>query len=234
VLSLRTFTPYRAAGRFAPIGVALTLAACASSPPGYPVAVLPGTGKDQAAFQQDVRVCQQHAVAHTGYTDSALSAPPDTPAGITPNGATQAAPLIPGNATANAVAPAGTQPFDAAGYLQCMAARGDTVQPQPYADAEAAYPYGSAYPDGYAYGYPYAAAYPYPFYDDGFYGGIGWGGFGNGHFHHGGFAHGGFAHGGFAHGGFAHGGFGGGFAHGGFGGGFGHGGGGHGGGGGHR
>jgi hypothetical protein len=223
VLSLATFTPYRAAGKFAPIGVALALAACASPPPGYSVAVLPGIGKDTAAFQQDEQVCQQHAVAHTGYTNRALSAPPETPAGITPNGT---APAAPANAAANAVVPPGVQPFDATGYLQCMAARGDTVQPQPYGYADAAYPYGNVYPDGYAYGYPYAADYPYPFYDDGFYGGFGWGGFGNGHFHQGGFVHRGFGHGGFARGGFAHGGFAhGGFAHGGFGGG--HGGGGH-------
>lgn len=204
----------------APLGVALLLGACATSS-GAAFSVLPGPGKDQAAFQQDMLVCQQHAVAHTGY-----NAPvPTAAAGAAAN-------------PVDTVAPGGTQPFDATGYLQCMASRGDTVQAQPTAYAAGIYPDGYSYPYGYpyAYGYPTGYGLPGPFYDGGLYGGLGLGfGFGGGRFGHERFEHGRFEHGRFAHGGFDHDGFGhGGFLHGGFGhGGFGHGGFAHGGGG-HR
>jgi hypothetical protein len=220
---MRTLAVCRAARRFAPIGVALALGACATSPPGYPVTVLPGTGKDQAAFQQDQAVCEQHAVAHTGYGGPAQPGATNSPAGTAstpPNGASGATPAVPATTAAtaavptNAAVPVGNQPFDGVGYLQCMASRGDTVQPQP----------GGYAATTYAYGYPYDYGYPYPVYDDGFYGGFGWGGWGG--WHHDGFDHRGFAHEGF-HGGGFHGGFHGGGFHGG---GFGHGGG----GGGHR
>jgi hypothetical protein len=210
----------------APLAAGLALAACATPQPGPPVTVLPGKGRDLAAFQQDDAICQRHAVALTGYGDLAQPATPQAPVGTPPAstayGTSPATPAGSGTATASASVPLATQPENETSYLQCMAARGDTVQPQ-----------AAAYPTyGYAYGYPDDYGYPYPLYDDGFYGGFGWGGwprhgrFGGHEEWHGGFAHNGFGHGGFGHGGFGHGGFG----HGGFG----HGGGGHGGGGGHR
>jgi len=206
--------------------------------------VLPGKDKDLAAFQQDELVCQRHAVAHTGYTAAPPSGAPvatdGAAAGLANNGSTHdkaggdktgsdtvvGVPVAPG-ATAVNVPPAdGIQPFDEAGYLQCMASRGDTVQPIPAQYATSAYTYDSAYPYGYVYGYPYG--YPYSYYDGGFYGGFGWGGWGHGGWHRGGWGRAGWGHAGWGHGGWGHGGF----AHGGFG----HGGGGfgHGGGGGHR
>lgn len=215
------------AQRLAPLGIALALGACASTPPpGLPVVVLPGTGKDLAAFHQDELICQQHAVAHTGYggpTGSAAAGSPagtpgDAANGASRNGTAGGTPIAARTTAANAAVPVGAQPFDEDGYLQCMASRGDTVQPQP-AGYALAYPYDDSYAYGYPYGYPYAYDYPYGFYDPGF---VGVFGFGRG-FHHGfdhGFDHGGFNHRSFAHGGFAHGGLG-------HGGGFGHGGGGH-------
>jgi hypothetical protein len=220
----------------APLATGLALAACATPQPGPPVTVLPGKGRDLAAFQQDDAICQRHAVAFTGYGDLTQPATPKAPVGTPPAstayGTAPATPAGSGTATASASVPLATQPENETSYLQCMAARGDTVQPL-----------AAAYPTyGYAYGYPDDYGYPYPFYDDGFYGGFGWGGwpwhgrFGGHEEWHGGFAHNGFGHPGFGHAGFGHGGFGhGGFGHGGFGhGGFGHGGFGHGGGGGHR
>ncbi|WP_428492862.1 hypothetical protein [Rhodopila sp.] len=220
-----------AVARVMALGVVMLLGACAASPDAA-FRVLPGPGKDQAAFGQDQAVCQQHAVAHTGY---GTPAPPTAGAAAKPG----------------AIAATGV-PFDATGYLQCMASRGDTVQAQPSAYPLGIYP--DEYPYAYQYGYPYAYSYgvpaepgyPYPFYDGALYGGLGLGfGFGGGRFFHGSFHHGfhhggfehhgfehhGFGHGGFEHGGFEHGGFGhGSFGHGGFGhGGFGHGGVGHGG-----
>jgi hypothetical protein len=103
---------------------------------------------------------------------------------------------------ANAAVPVRAQPFDEAGYLQCMASRGDTVQPQS-ARYTPAYPHGDSNAYGYPYGYPYDS--PHGFYDPGF---VGVFGFGDG-FHHGfddrRFDHRGFAHRGFGHGGFGHG-----------------------------
>jgi hypothetical protein len=197
----RTLTACGAGRGLAPLTLVLALGACATSP-GSALTVLPGPGKDQAAFQQDALVCQQHAVAHTGYNAPVPSAAAGSAAGA-----------------ANTVPPGGAQPFDEAGYLQCMASRGDTVQAQPSAYAAGTDPYGYAWPYGYPYaypgGYPTGFGYPYPFYDGGLYGGFGFG-FGHGRFDHDRFAHGGFGHDRFAHGGFGHGGFGhGGFGHGG-------------------
>lgn len=191
-----------AASGLASISVVLVLGACAASP-GSGFTVLPGSGKDQAAFQQDSLVCQQHAVAHTGYNTPVPSVTTGPVAG-----ATNAAPEG-----------GGPQPFDQAGYLQCMASRGDTVQALPAAYAAEPYPDGDAWPYGYPFGYPdgypVGFGYPDPFYDGGLYGGFGFG-FGYGRFGHGRFdrdrfAHGGFdrdrfAHHGFGHGGFTHGG----------------------------
>lgn len=199
-----------------PLGFALVLGACASTPPPGPsLAVLPGTGKDLAAFQQDDMICQQHAVARTGYGSPAGAAEAGSPAGTAGSAANGASgketagvtPVAAGTTAANAAVPVGTQPFDEAGYLQCMASRGDTVQPQP-AGYAAAYPYGDSYTYafGYPYGYTYDYGYPFGLYNPGFVGVFGFGhGFHHGFDHHG-FAHGEFAHGGFAHGGFGHGG----------------------------
>jgi hypothetical protein len=203
VLSLPKLAVRRLVREAAPLGIALTLAACAYQPPGPQLIVLPGTGKDLAAFQQDDAICRQHAVAHTGYT----SPGPSSTTG--PTGGPALGIGTPSSATAATLDPAGTEPPDAAGYLQCMAARGDSVQPQA-TDADRAYAYGYTYgyPDAYGYGYGYGYGYPYPFYDGGFYGGFGWYGGGWGHrgFGHRGFAHGGYGRGGYGRGSFAHGG----------------------------
>ena len=185
------------------LGVALALAGCAT-PTESAFSVLPGVGKDQAAFQQDMAVCQQHAVAHTGY-----NAPP-------PPAAAGSATGSPGG-PANAAQAGGAPPFDVTGYLQCMASRGDTVQAQPDVYAAGIDPELYPYPDGYP--YPYGYDYPYPFYDGGLAVGFG---FGSGRFYHRRFGPAGWGHGGWGHGGWGHGGWG----HGGWG----HGGGGHGGG----
>ena len=215
-----------------PFGVAVVLAGCAAEPPPAPaLMVVPGPNKDLAAFQQDDLVCRQHAAAQTGYgsVSPALSGPA---AGVAPpsGGGIAAQP------TGIAVPPA-AMPENEAGYMQCMAARGDSVRPVPLA-------YSAAYAAGpYGYGYPYTYGYPYPDVYDGLYGGFGLGfgavggwyhGWHRGDFDHRGFAHSGFDHGGFFHGSAGHGGFAhaglvhGGFGHGGFGhSGFGHSGGGH-------
>lgn len=79
--------------------------------------VTPAPGRDEAAFQQDLRVCQRHAETGSGYDDSETHAapPPSAPS-----------------------AGAGLATEDAA-FVQCMAARGDQVTPAPSAYA-AAYP----------------------------------------------------------------------------------------------
>ena len=212
----RTMAARRVVSRLMPLGMVMLLGACAASS-GPAFSVLPGPGKDAAAFGQDQRVCQQHAVAHTGY-----DAPVPPAAGAAGGLGASAAPGV---------------PFDSTGYLQCMASRGDTVQAQPSTYAAGIYPddypyaYQYGYPYAYQYGFPAEPGYPYPFYNGALYGGLGLGfGFGGGRFYHGPFHHGwfhdgGFEHHVFEHGGFGHGGFGHGW-HGGFGhGGFGHGGG---------
>jgi hypothetical protein len=200
--------------RLASLGIALALGACASTPPpGPPVTVLPGIGKDLAAFQQDELICQQHEVAHTGYGSPAGSAATGSPTGtpgsaanrVSGNGTAGTTPVAGGTTAANTAVPVGTHPFDEVGYLQCMASRGDTVQLQPEG-YPAAYLYGDSYVYGYPYAYAYDYGYPYGFYDPGFVGVFDFGrGFHHG-FHHHGFHHGGFGHGGFGHGGFGHGG----------------------------
>jgi hypothetical protein len=231
-----------AARRLLPLGAALMLGACVDGQPSGPaVIVVPGSGKDFAAFQQDDAICRSHAAANTGYGDLTLThtqgsnaAPSGTTgeagtawaAGTTSGVGTAAgAPAGSGTPTANASGASTPEPPDETvpnqlGYLQCMAARGDTVRPEPTGYAETANWYGYGYPFDYA--YPYGYGYPYGFYDVGFIGVFG-GGFHRGFFHDGGF-HRGFFHGG----GFHRGGFhGGGFHGGGFHGGGSHGGGGH-------
>jgi hypothetical protein len=181
----------------------LTLVACAADPPPGPTGmIVPGADKTAAAFQQDQAICQQHALAHTGYggptqlgpSASAPTAAEPSPTASAPTPVSEVAP-----ATGAAAAPA--QPADDVGFMQCMAARGDNVQvvdagyPYPYAPYP--YPY-YPYPYGYSYGYPYG----YP--GTGFF--FGGSGFHNRFFHrgfHGGFRGGGF-HGGGFHGGGGH------------------------------
>ena len=193
MLSLPDLAMRRLVRKAAPFGIALTLAACVyQSPPLSRLSVLPGKSKSLAAFQQDNAICQQHAVTHTGYNDLAPSSTTNPSNGTGPNG----------SATATAIDP---EPPDSAGYLQCMASRGNTVQPEG-TYAALPYPYGFSYGYADAFGYPVGYGYPYPFYDGGFYGGFGWGGrygggWGRRSYGHGGFARGGYGHGDFAHGG---------------------------------
>jgi hypothetical protein len=223
------------AKKLLPLGVVVALGGCAAVPPPPPaVTVVPGTGKDAAAFLQDELVCQQHAVAKTGYgTPAQASAAGVAPyngssaaSGSPPRATNPANPAAVNLATANPPIAAlpGAEPPDEVAYMQCMASRGNVVETLPaMAAAYPAYPY----PYGYAYGYPDV----YPGYYDGYYGGWGWGGgwYGGGYgWGRGGWGRGGWGRGGWGgRGGFGggRGGFGGG--HGGFGGGHGGGGGGH-------
>jgi hypothetical protein len=197
--------------------------------------VVPGSGKDFAAFQQDDTICRRHVAVNTGYGDLAL--PHTQGSNAAPTGATREAgtawvtgktggvgttaeaPADSGTTAANASGAPTPEPPDEtipnqSGYLQCMAARGDTVRQEPTGYAETANWHGYAYPyDAYPYGY----GYPYGFYDVGFIGVFGGGfhdrgfhrrffhdgGFHRGFFHGGGFHRGGF-HGGGSHGGGGH------------------------------
>jgi hypothetical protein len=181
----------------------LTLSACATDPPPGPAGMItPGKDKTAAAFQQDQAICQQHALAHTGYggpSQLTPSAPAPAEPLPTPSAPTPVSQVDP--ATGAAAAPA--QPTDDVGFMQCMAARGDSVQvvaagyPYPYAPYP--YPY-YPYPYGYSYGYPGSPFFfgGFGFHDRfhrGFHGGGFRGGFHGGGFHGGGF-HGGGFHGG--------------------------------------
>jgi hypothetical protein len=191
------------ASKFAALGFVLLVAGCASGPPPGPtVLVLPGQNKDLAAFQQDDAICRQHAVAHTGFGESAAPGV-SQPAG---GGATDLATEQPGSGAAGENAAVQAEPADKAAYAQCMASRGDVVRLQPSSYA-AVNGYGYPYLDPYAYwyGYPYAFDFPFFFYGGGFYHGFGWSheGVYRGVWHGRGFAGRGFARGGFGHGGFA-------------------------------
>ena len=183
----------------AALGASLTVAACVAQPPAAPaVTVLPGKNKDAAAFQQDQTICEQHAVAHTGY-----GTPSNSP--VRPPAVAQAAPATPANAQ---IAPAA--PPDQAAYVQCMAARGDTVQIASPVAGDSGYAYAYPYAPGYP--YPYAGPYPYAYPYDGFYGGWygggwGWGrgGWGHGAWNRGGLGRGGLGRGGWGRGGWARG-----------------------------
>jgi hypothetical protein len=226
-----------AARKLLPLGVALMFGACASEPPPVPAAiVVPGSGKDFAAFQEDDTICRHHAAANTGYGDLSPPHPqgsnaatggtageagaeraPGTTGGV---GAAEGALAGSGSTATKASGASAAEPPDATvpnqlEYLQCMAARGDMVTPVPTAYAEPTDWYGYGYP--YDYWYPYG--YPYGFYTGGFIGVFG-GGFHARDFHrrffHDGGLHRGFAHGvGFHNGGGHGGGFHGGGSHGG-------------------
>src|ERR1700753_1760215 len=78
-----------AARRLLPLGAALMLGACTDGQPSGPaVIVLPGSGKDFAAFQQDDTICRRHAAAHTGYGD--LTLPHTQGSNAAPSGTTGA------------------------------------------------------------------------------------------------------------------------------------------------
>ena len=129
------------------LGVNLAVSACVAGPPPGPMGVVaPGKDKSQAAFQQDQSVCQQHAVAQTGYGNASQNPADHLPADGT----------LPGSAggSASAAVPSGTAPPGEVSYLQCMAARGNIVQ---LASA-------GGYYDGYSYPYPYPYGYGYPYY----------------------------------------------------------------------
>lgn len=188
--------------RLVALGGSLMLGACVAGPPPGPAAVVvPGKDKTAAAFQEDAAICQQHAMAHTGYGDPSQpgNGNPPQPAAASSAAAPPAAAPPAGSATGAAAATA--QPSEDVSFMQCMAARGDTVQA-----VAAGYGYDSPYlypyPDyGYLDGYPYF----YPGFDVAF-GGVGV--FHRGFFFHRGF-HGGFHRGGFHGGGFHGGGHGG-------------------------
>ncbi len=184
------------AGRlFLPLGIAFALGACAVvSPPVAAVTVVPGKDKDAAAFQQDDLICRRHALAHTGY-----GGPMQAGRRI---GST--APVVEAPVAAAAV------PGDEVGYMQCMAARGDTV----LADRFVYPPLNEAYggEPSFPYEYPDSYGYPAGLYDGGFYGAFGWGGWHrygwHSRGHQGGWGHvGGWSHAGFSHSGVGHGGF---------------------------
>jgi hypothetical protein len=182
-----------AARRLLPVGAALMLGTCASGPPPSPaVIVVPRSGKDLAAFQLDDTVCRHHAAANTGYSDRALlrrqgstnaasgttgeAGTARATAGTTSGVGTAArAPPDSGTTAVNASDASTAEPPDETvpnqlRYLQCMAARGDTVLPEPSGSAEGANWYGYDYSYDYPYPYPYGYDYPFGFYDGGFIG----------------------------------------------------------------
>jgi hypothetical protein len=217
------------ARRLLPFGVALMLGACAPEPTPNPDAIIvPGPGKDVAAFQQDDVICRSHAATGTGYGDLSqkptVSAPAPGSAGTTPT----PGPLAPMGAPA-AVPLAGTAAPQATGAAApalpstgvAMANNPAASSPEPpevtgsnavgYLQCMAArgdrvqFQPLSADVGGW-YGYPpYFYDYPYGFYGAGFIGVFRVGGFHHGHFHRAFFNHGGFhmagLHGGGFHGG---------------------------------
>ena len=195
----------------APLGAVLALSACVVAP--APFIAVPGYNKDSASFQADEASCRQDA-SRAAYAGASQSSEPG------------GAPAI-GTRSGNEAA---WDRYDQQ-FAQCMATRGNGVEPQPSEGYGYGSPYGGyGYGYGYGgYGYPYGVAFGYPF--GGFYGGV-YDGFGLG-FGYGGFGR--FGYGGYGRFG-GYGGFGGYGVVGFFGVGFGHGGGfgGHGGGGGHR
>lgn len=167
---------------------ALALSGCVAPPPTGPsVMAMPAQGKSFDTFRQDDAVCRQYAAQQTGYTtpgqaatDSAVgSTVLGTVAGAAAGAAIGAAV---GNPAAGAAIGAGAgfvggssvgaanaqmaggavqQRYDMA-YIQCMAAKGESV-PTATAGGPPSPPPG-AYPPGYP---PYAAYPPYgpyPYY----------------------------------------------------------------------
>jgi hypothetical protein len=163
------------------IGLAglLLLGACAAEVPARPsVAALPAAGKSYAQFQQDDAICQQYAAASIGYSSpgrNANSSAAGSAALGTVLGAAAGALFgfaagdpaagaaigagsgllfggLSGAGQAHAAGSATQQAYDTS-YLQCMAARGESV---PMAHG-APYPY----PPHTSYGYSAPSPYPY-------------------------------------------------------------------------
>ena len=134
-------------GLSVPLGV--FLGGCAINP--VPVSALPGPNKDLATFQKDETACRL-AAARAAY-----------PAGTAPSGqAAGGAQMAPASGNVNAV----WQAYFAS-FGQCESARGNLVQPVPWAVAYQLYlgfGYPLPYPGGYApaFGAPYPAPYGYP------------------------------------------------------------------------
>ena len=179
----------------------LALGACVAAPPTGPaVAVMPGPGKTLAQFQQDDMTCRGYAqqtigggqpqqaannaavgsaVVGTGIGAAAgalLGAAAGNP-GLGAAAGAGAGLLVGSSAGANGaqVSSAQLQHQYDVGYMQCMAAQGESVPP--VQQQAAAYP---AYAPGYAYPAPYPYPYPY-YYGPGYYGpevsvGFGFGG----------------------------------------------------------
>ena len=127
------------------LGATLALAACVTEPPPRPAAMIaPGQAKTAVAFQQDQTVCHQQAITRRGY-----ATPTSSPVSLPPVGS-----------AANTATRASAQPTTDTGIIQCMAARGNSLQITPLNDPHA---YGSPYPIAYSYqrAYPYPSAYPY-------------------------------------------------------------------------
>jgi hypothetical protein len=183
------------------IFVAAALGGCAVAPPTGPsVAVLPAKGTSLEEFQADDGTCRQYAGMQTGGVDPAQaasqslanSAAVGTVLGAAAGAAIGAATgnpgagaaigagsgLFLGGATgAGAASYSGSElqrRYDVA-YVQCMAARGESVPNL----AAGGYPY--TYP-AYAYAYPYPYYY-YPYYYPPAFVGVGVG-FGFHHHHH--------------------------------------------------
>jgi hypothetical protein len=164
----------------------LALGACVAAPPvGPSVAVMPGPGKTLAQFQQDDMTCRGYAQQQIGGAQPAQAAN-DSAVGSavvgTGLGAAAGALLgaAAGNAGVGAAAGAGAgllmgsavgaqnaqisgeglqQRYDV-GYMQCMAANGESVPP-PQQAAQPVYAPAYAYPAPVYYPYPPPAYYGY-------------------------------------------------------------------------
>jgi hypothetical protein len=178
-----------------PLLGALTLAACAVAPPTGPnVVALPGKDKTFEVFQADDAVCRQYASAQIGNASPAQAAnqslinsavfgavigailgaaigAPSADAGIGAaiGGASGLAVGGLAGIDASQASSASLQRRYDVGYIQCMSAKGESVQ------TAAVYPVYSAYPayyyPYYPYYYPYYSYYPYyPYYSSTFIG----------------------------------------------------------------
>ena len=173
----------------APLAMAGAVTGCVVAPPPAPLVALPGQGKTYLAFQQDDLACR---IAVGQVPVAATDGTPQAAVGVA--------------ATAQTVPVADP----ALGYLQCMTARGNVIQPLPQAYATVYPGYGYVY-SGFGDYYPwlYADRVAFGFWGFGWGGGWGYYGHGYGGFrgYYGGFGRGGFYGGGYDRGGFNRGGF---------------------------
>jgi Glycine-zipper domain len=152
----------------------LALAGCAVAPPEGPsVMVMPGKGKDLAAFQADDAVCRQYADSQIGIspaqaasksfaanavvgtvlgaaTGAAIGAATGNPAAGAAIGAGGGAALgsITGLGAASASGHSLQYRYDI-GYMQCMSAKGNDISPAENELAARQRPYVVAYPPSY-------------------------------------------------------------------------------------